>query len=75
MGRDNFEASWEGIILREGHARHLRQHSAVSCAKMGEPIEMPFGLWTRVSRMKWWQCGLMSNYFEHLLYFAQHNEP
>jgi len=22
--------------------------TAVSCAKMAEPIEMPFGLWTRV---------------------------
>jgi len=28
-----------------GHA--LRQ-SAVSCAKMAEPIKVPFGLWTRV---------------------------
>jgi len=24
----------------------------VSCAKTAEPIEMPFGLWTRVSRWK-----------------------
>jgi len=24
------------------------QHCAVSCAKMAESIEMPFGLWTRV---------------------------
>jgi len=27
---------------------HARLHSAVSCTKMAEPIEMPFGLWTRV---------------------------
>jgi len=24
----------------------------VSCAEMAEPIEMPFGLWTRVSQKK-----------------------
>ena len=28
------------------------QHCAVSCAKMAEPIEMPFGLWTRVGTRK-----------------------
>jgi len=28
-----------------------RRHSAVSCAKMAEPIEMPFGLWTQVGRL------------------------
>ena len=27
---------------------HARRHTAVSCTKMAEPIEMPFGLWTRV---------------------------
>jgi len=27
-------------------------HSAVSCAKMAEPIDLPFGLWTRVGRKK-----------------------
>ena len=31
---------------------HARQHSLVSCAKMAEPIEMPFGMWTRVSTRK-----------------------
>jgi len=27
-------------------------HSAVICAKTAEPIDMPFGLWTRVGRRK-----------------------
>jgi len=31
---------------------HSRRHSAVSYAKMTEPIEMPFGLWTRVGPRK-----------------------
>ena len=29
-----------------------RRHSAVSCAKMAEPTEMPFRLWTRVGLRK-----------------------
>jgi len=29
--------------------RHLQRHSAMSCAKMAELIEMPFGSWT-------WMC-------------------
>ena len=37
MGRDNFDD--------KGMPRHARQHSDVNCAKMAEPIEMPFGLW------------------------------
>jgi len=41
MGNGNFKA--------EGHAR---LHSAVSCAKMAERIQMPFGLWSRVGRRK-----------------------
>jgi len=32
--------------------RHLRRHSAVSCAKTVEPIEMPFGLWTGIGARK-----------------------
>jgi len=75
----------------------------VSCAETSEPIDLAFGLWTRVDRRKnkfshirqvapicphmstWngilaplgeydWtvrlrqRCGLMSNYFDHLLY-------
>jgi len=31
----------------------------VSCAKMAEQIEMLFGFWTRVGRMKRRQCGLI----------------
>ena len=31
---------------------HARRHSTVSCAKMAEAIEMPFGLWTRVGQRK-----------------------
>jgi len=30
----------------------LSGHSAVICVKTAEPIETPFGLWTRVSRRK-----------------------
>ena len=40
---------WEGAILREKDmAGHARQHSAVICATMTEPIDLLFGLWTRV---------------------------
>jgi len=31
---------------------HARRHSAVICAKTAEPIEMLFGLWTRMDRRK-----------------------
>jgi len=31
---------------------HARRHSAVSCAKMDEQVEMSFGLWTRVGPKK-----------------------
>jgi len=31
---------------------HARRHSAMSCAKIAEPIEMPFGLWIRVGPRK-----------------------
>jgi len=38
------------------HKFRLRQcawrHCAVSCAKTAEPIDLPFGLWTRVGRKK-----------------------
>jgi len=36
-------------MLMGAHAEDI----AVSCAKMAEQIEMLFGLWTRVGRMKW----------------------
>jgi len=31
---------------------HVQRHSAVSFAKMDEPIDLPFGLWIRVGRRK-----------------------
>jgi len=30
----------------------MSDDTAMSCAKMAEPIEMPFGLWTRMGRKK-----------------------
>jgi len=42
----------KGQFLGEEHARHARTHTAVSCAKMAEQTEMPFGLWTWVGQMK-----------------------
>ena len=33
-------------------AGYAGRHSAVSCAKMDEPIDLQFGLWTRVGRKK-----------------------
>jgi len=43
--------AWQGAILRGKQANHCKRqrHSAVICAKMAEPIDVPFGLWT---------CGL-----------------
>jgi len=35
---------------------------------MAEQIEMPFGFWTWVGRMKRQQCGLTSNYFDQFLF-------
>jgi len=46
---------------------HAGSYSVVSCARMAEQIEMSFGFWTRVGRVKRRRCGLVSNYFEHLL--------
>jgi len=40
----------EAIIRGKDMPAHARRYSAVSCAKMVEPIDMPFGLWTRVGR-------------------------
>jgi len=52
----------EFCVARHGSARRrnqtrwiswerqcARRHSAVSCAKTAEPIDLPFGLWTRTS--------------------------
>jgi len=30
----------------------MPDNTAASCAKIAEPIEMPFGLWTRVGQRK-----------------------
>jgi len=40
------------IIKVKDTLRHARRQSAVNCAKMAEPIDLPFGLWTRMSRRK-----------------------
>jgi len=48
----------EAIFMGKHMPRHAQRHSAVSFAKMAEPTEMPFGLWTRVGPRKhganWW---------------------
>ena len=43
---------WEGAILRGKGVSHCKVYgdSAVICAKMAEPIEMPFGFWARMGR-------------------------
>jgi len=39
-------APYQGVIfLRKDVPGHARRHCAVSCAKMADRIEMPFGLW------------------------------
>jgi len=48
-------------------SRHSRIHSAVSCSKMAEQIELLFGFWTQLDQMKRRRCGL---YFDHLLLFT-----
>jgi len=41
---------WEGATLRgEGVAHCKVRDTAVICAKMAEPMVMPFGLWARTS--------------------------
>jgi len=56
-----------GAIIRgKDMPRHARHHSTVSCAKMAELIDLPFGLWTRVGQRStssivfasWHQCAL-----------------
>jgi len=45
-----------GKFWGKGHARgHARRHSAVICANMAEPIEMPFGLWTRWAQVSMYE--------------------
>ena len=38
----------DAIFRAKDMPRDARRHSAFSCAKMAELIEIPFGLWTRV---------------------------
>ena len=86
-------------IRRKDMPGHAQRHSAMSCAKMVELIDLLFTLWTLVGLKKEqvqsylrgganvpsregtlappdeydftvslrWRCGLMSNYFDHLL--------
>ena len=35
-------------IRRKDMPGHARRHFAMSCAKVAEPIGLPFGLWTQV---------------------------
>ena len=51
--RRNLDPAWERAIIREKDMpMHNRRHSAVSCAKMAEPIDLSLGLWTWVGRRK-----------------------
>ena len=45
----------KGVILTEKGRPVVKYigHSTVICAKTAEPIEMPFGLWTRVGPRKY----------------------
>jgi len=48
-----YGSPWDGAILRgKGMPWHTRQHPDMNCAKMAEPFEMLFGLWTRVGPRK-----------------------
>jgi len=44
--------TWEGAILTDGNRQTIVKYrqAAVICAKTTEPIEVPFGLWTRMDR-------------------------
>ena len=39
----------DGVQIPHGGkgASHCKEHSAVTCAKTAEPMEMPFSLWAR----------------------------
>ena len=53
------DAPCEGTIFREKDGRlGMPDDTAVSCAKMAETIEMPFGLWTWVGPRKQVECIL-----------------
>jgi len=42
----------KGQFLGEGAHCKVQGHSAVSCTKAMEPIEMPLGLWARIGPRK-----------------------
>jgi len=42
----------EAIMSGKHMLGYARQHSAVSCAKIAEPTDLPFGLWMQVGRRK-----------------------
>ena len=47
------DPQWEGAILRRGRTYPgMPDDTAVSCAKMAEPIDLPFTLWPRMGRRK-----------------------
>jgi len=47
------DPSCEGaIITGKDMPGHARRHSALSCAKMAEPIDLQFRLWSRVGKRK-----------------------
>jgi len=50
--RSGFRSSCKGAIFRGKNMSGMPDDTAVSWAKMAEPIEMPFGLWTRADRSK-----------------------
>jgi len=42
--------TWEGTILRGEQANHCIETLCGHLCKVTEPIEVPFGLWTRMGR-------------------------
>jgi len=49
---DGSRSPCEEAIIRGKDMPGHERHSAVSCAKMAETIDLPYGLWTRVGRRK-----------------------
>jgi len=77
----------EGAVIRgKGMPGHARWHCAMICAKMAEPIDLPFVWVVDSGGLKeaqvqsylpydwtvhlWQQWGLMSNYFNHLFQYG-----
>jgi len=40
------------VFMGKGMPAHAQWHTSVNCAKMTQPIAIPFGLWTRVGPRK-----------------------